>query len=444
MIGVRALLLQFTVENYRSFQHKCVLSMEAAADKDLQGSDGQENALHEDHVVRAGKDRVLRTAAIFGANAAGKSNIFKALTTAIRLIRSSNMLQMGEPLTLIEPFRFSEETTSAPSSFEFVFFVQGKKYVYGFSATKRRIMTEYLYIYNSYRPTTIFTRDAAKSPEYHFTNAACRRELAPIIARNTDNKLFLATATAWNSKVTAVPFSWFQLIDTYSSNYNNLFPRIMPLLEDDKDQSLKAFICRVLHEADINIQGYTVESREVSDAEFLRQFPSQLLELLPTEFKQSPHRTVDVRFQHHITADHDEIGKEYTMDLRDESDGTVNLFMLSPVLKQAFEEGRIVCVDEFDNSLHPLLVLYLVGLFHNPAINRANAQLIISSHTMDLLSEHIMRRDQIYFVEKDQKTGASELYSLDEFQGTSRDIRKAYLLGRYGAIPTIQDGELPW
>lgn len=119
--------------------------------------------------------------------------------------------------------------------------------------------------------------------------------------------------------------------------------------------------------------------------------------------------------------------------------------MMSPILKQAFEEGRILCIDEFDSSLHPLLVLYLVGLFHDPEVNKKNAQLILSSHTTELLSSRVMRSDQIYFVEKDQSTGASELYSLDEFiPGASKDIRKAYLLGRYGAVPRINDGELPW
>ena len=108
------------------------------------------------------------------------------------------------------------------------------------------------------------------------------------------------------------------------------------------------------------------------------------------------------------------------------------------MLKRAFETGETLCIDEFDASLHPMLVRYLVSLFNNPEINKAKAQLIVSSHAMVLMSLKNLRRDQIYFVEKDRKTGVSELYSLDEFSPRKEeDIRKAYMLGRYGSVPDI-------
>ena len=119
--------------------------------------------------------------------------------------------------------------------------------------------------------------------------------------------------------------------------------------------------------------------------------------------------------------------------------------MLSPVLYDAFLHGKIICIDEFDTSLHPLLVGYLVSLFHDPAVNTGNAQLIISSHTTTLLSRRFLRDDEIYFVEKDKKTGVSDLYSLDEFSPRKQmNIRNAYLLGRFGAIPEIENGEIVW
>ena len=118
---------------------------------------------------------------------------------------------------------------------------------------------------------------------------------------------------------------------------------------------------------------------------------------------------------------------------------------MSPIIKKAFETGETVCIDEFDKSVHPMLVCYLVGLFNNPEVNIKNAQLIISTHTMSLLNLNDLRRDQIYFVEKNQKTGVSELYSLDEFSPRTReDIRKAYLLGRYGSVPDLGMGDSLW
>lgn len=119
---------------------------------------------------------------------------------------------------------------------------------------------------------------------------------------------------------------------------------------------------------------------------------------------------------------------------------------MSPIIKRAFETGETLCIDEFDSSVHPMLLVYLIGLFHNPKVNKANAQLIISVHTLDLLDIKILRRDQIYFIEKDPKNGVSELYSLDEYKATRKpeDIHKSYMLGRYGAIPFIGNGEELW
>jgi len=130
------------------------------------------------------------------------------------------------------------------------------------------------------------------------------------------------------------------------------------------------------------------------------------------------------------------------MNMNEESEGTRNVFGIAPLFKRAFEStGETICIDEFDKSLHPELVQHLIDLFNDETINKRNAQLIISTHTTSLLSQEHLRRDQFYFVEKNQVTGESELYSLDEFSPRkSEDIRKAYLLGRYGAIPNIKKG----
>ena len=121
-----------------------------------------------------------------------------------------------------------------------------------------------------------------------------------------------------------------------------------------------------------------------------------------------------------------------------ESKGTQNLFFMSPQIKKALDNGYVFCVDELDSSMHPSLLLYIVSLFNNPETNPHGAQLIMTSHTTELLATNVMRRDQIFFVEKDNNTGISELYSLDEFSiRTREDIRKAYLAGRFGAVPDI-------
>ena len=423
------MLLQFSVENFRSIKNKAVLSLEASRDNE-----------HPDHVAVLGDNRILRTISLFGANAAGKSNVFSALTAAIRLIRYSNNLQMNQPIPMIVPFRFSHETQEKPSSFEFVFVEKGKKYVYGFSATYQQIVREYLYVYNTARASTIFERDVANEQEYHFTNARIRKELEPIIVRNTKNKLFPSTATLWNARSTEDSFLWFSKIDTYPNNFEALIPKDVPMLEDDTGHELKKFIIDILKESDISISDYIFSSKETPIQKGADKFPEGPQGMVPRQILKE--FTIETR--HRVICE-DNKTEEFTLDLHDESKGTQNLFMLSPVLYEAFKQGKVICVDEFDASLHPLLVTYLVGLFNNPRINTGNAQLIISVHSTILLSHRISRDDEIYFVEKERDTGASEVYSLDEFSPRKQlNVRKAYLLGRFGAVPEIGDGEILW
>lgn len=428
------MLLQFSVENFRSFKERAVLSMEASKD-----------TVHPDHIVTMGKERLLKTAAIFGANASGKSNLFLALTAAILAIRQSNERQVGELLPMIVPFKFSEETIQKPSLFEFVFLAEGKKYVYGFSATREKIIKEYLYVYKTARASTIFERDSTKTPEYRFTDASVRRELEPLVKRNTENKLFLATATSWNAQVTKVPLQWFySKIDTYPNNYDSLIPKDVEMIEKDEGDVLKRFILHMLKEADINIQNYEYESHKESVEKLFERFPAPARFMIPPTIANGPLKAFSIRTLHAVQ----ENGKEeqkFWLDLKEESQGTKSLFMLSPVLFDAFHQGKVICVDEFDVSMHPILVSFLAGVFQDPDINMANAQLIVSLHTTALMSRELSRDDEIYFTNKDKQTGQSELYSLSDFSyRKNRDIRKAYLLGRFGAVPDIGDGDILW
>lgn len=424
------MLLQFSVNNFKSFKDMAVLSMEPSADKELPGN-----------LTLIGKNRCLNTIAIFGANAAGKSNVFTALTAAILLVRRSNSRQVIDPLVEIIPFKFDEESIRKPTTFEFVFIAEGKKYVYGFSATQKAVQREYLYVFNSSKASTIFERTDVNT--YKFTSPALKRELQPLTERNTENKLFLATATAWNCEATRIPYLWFETkINTYSIDSDQLISQTAPMFDNDADNSLRKFTNMILHEADINIDDFNIEFKDISQEQFLQQVPQELRGLIST-IPAAMNKAVKIETVHSIIDDG--IAKQYNLSLMEESQGTRNLFLFSPVLKRAFETGETLCIDEFDASLHPMLVRYLFSLFNNPDINKAHAQLIVSSHSLVLMSLKNLRRDQIYFVEKDRKTGKSELYSLDEFSPRKEeDVRKAYMLGRYGSIPDIPEEAHLW
>ena len=415
------MLVEFSVENFRSFKEEAVLSMEASADKN-----------HPYNVVTIGKDRIIKTAAIFGANASGKSNIFMALTAGIMIVRSSLMLPPNAPIGGINPFRFDKEMIGKPTSFKFVFYTGGTKYIYGFSATREKIIEEYLYVYNTAKPSTIFEREDTN--KYKFTSPILKKIMQPLQDRTAANKLFLATTAMFNIAETQVPFLWFtNSINTYSNDAGILQNQTISSFENDEDSSLKTFTNRLLREADINIDDFDFTTSEISTEELLQKVPGPLKNVVLSV-------PANINKEYKITTKHSFVGDpdDYLMSLDDESYGTRKLFFLSPLLKKVFDTGETICIDEFDTSLHPMIVIYLVGLFNNPDVNKANAQLIVSSHTMDLLSLKVLRRDQIYFVDKRRSTGVSELYSLDEFSPrTGEDIRKAYLLGRYGSVPTL-------
>lgn len=410
------MLLQFSTENFKSFKERAVLSMETLA------------------------HGTLKTVAIYGANAAGKSNLFTAMTAAILTVRQSNIRQVYDRLSYIIPFKLSENAKKAPSMFEFVFMAEGSKYVYRFTADNEKIYTEYLYKYNSSRPTTLFEREENK---YRFTVPALKKSLLPLIERNTENKLFLATAAAWNSKELEIPYRWFLQIDTFSSlDYSSLLPKVTQLLENDTNGKLKDFVITLLQEADINISDYNVKVKENDVSDILKILPESLLP--PILAASAPHKqkSYDIAMVHEIK-DNGGQEKKYYMPMMTESKGTQSLFILGPLLKEAFEHGNILCIDEFDTNLHPLLVAYILGLFNNSEYNKNNAQLIISTHATELLNIVEFSDEQIYFVEKDNTTGQSELYSADEFDlKRIKDLHNAYMAGRFGAVPDIDMGNI--
>lgn len=418
------MLIQFSVENYKSIKNKVTLSFEASTDK-----------VHAENFIYINapkKEKILKSINIYGANASGKSNIFMALTAAIMTIRSSSSIQPGMMINNIVPFKFDAETIKKPTSFEFVFLAEdSKKYVYSFSVTRERVVSESLFAYYSAKPTMIFKRITGV---YEFS-AGYIKKLKPLSERTTDNKLFLAVATTWNCKETAIPFNWFMTkINTYSNRYDEVLHITGEKFEKDDDKTLKQFTIDILHAADINISDYQFSSKEVKTVGIQNNIlPNQPFSGFPVlnVFKE-----YEIKTKHVV--DNSNGKQEVELDFSEESFGTRSLFFLSPLLKNAFEKGEVVCIDEFDASLHPLLVGYIVSLFNNPNINKSNAQLVASVHTTELMDLKKFRRDQIYFTNKNRKTAATELYSLDEFSVRKSDnIRNSYLLGRYDAIPNI-------
>lgn len=422
------MLLEFSVKNFLSFKEKTTFSMEAAIENE-----------NENNLILKDNERILKTTAIYGANASGKTNLIKAFSAAIMMVRLSNSRQPGEKLVQMSAFEFDEKTKNEPSEFEFVFIANGKKYIYGFSADKDKIYEEYLYSYLSAKPTRIFER--TNCVEYKFLQSD-EAKLKSIKEKNTDNKLFLATATTWNYERTKDAYLWFaQNIDTYiGGNFYTDF--VFDSFKNDKDGELKKFTLKLLKEADIVIKDFNVEIEE-------QEVDNNLLMLLrslnvPTQMMPQKQRNVKIRMLHEIK-DERKKSRTYEINIDNESSGTKILFAFAPILKNVMENGKIIIVDELERSLHPSLVELIVKFFHNPEINKGNAQLIFNTHDVNLLSLELFRRDQIWFTEKNSEKGATDLYPLDDFSVRKKEnIQKGYLNGRYGAIPFVATGNSLW
>ena len=425
------MLVRFSVKNFMSFKEKQDFSMEAGI-----GDENPDNIIN----INESNERVLKTTALYGANASGKTNLIKAFSVAIMMIRLSNNRQPGEKLLQMEPFAFNENTKKEPCEFEFIFYTNNNKYVYGFKADKNKIHEEYLYQYFSAKATRIFERIGEN---YKFLQAD-ETKLNAIKNQNLENKLFLSTATTWNYEKTRAPYLWFaNMIDTYIGG-NELNPfSIEAYNNDDANESLKKFTLKLLEEADIIIKDYNIEIEETEmDVRMIMQLKNMNIPSNVIIPKTSVIKSITMS---HEIIDENGNTKIYNLDLISESSGTKIVFAMAPILKEVFEKGKILIIDEIERSLHPSLVEMIIKFFHSIEINKSNAQLIFNTHDTNLLSLDLFRRDQIWFAEKDPKKGATELYPLDDFSvRKTENIQKGYLNGRYGAIPFVAMGDSLW
>lgn len=414
------MLIEFSVKNFASLKDKVTLTMEKGS-----GNENPENVIE--------KYDLLKNVAIYGANASGKSNLLKAFHAALIMIRNSNIMPIGGTWDFLVPFMFDDNSKNNKTEFEFIFVTNNTKYRYSFTADKYKIYDEILDAYYSQKPTNVFTR--VNTNEYTFTSD--KQKLESLASKNTDNKLFLTTATTWNYDKTRDAFMWFQkYIDVYDS-FDKITDRDL-ISYSNIDSSLKDFALKLLREADILIKDIHVDYKE-------REVDSRTLDLLvpPLDITEERYKikNINIELEHEVISGN----KEYTykLNLKNESSGTKILFVLAPFLKQAFTTNKVIFIDELEKSLHPNLVLFIIKLFNNKKINKANSQLIFTTHDINLLDIDILRRDQIWFTEKNADSGITSLYPLDSFSvRKDENIKKGYINGRYGAIPFIKDIDL--
>lgn len=417
------MLIELSVANYRSIHDTQTFSL-------MKGS-GNERVDSNSFVVEAAnRFELLRSSAIYGPNASGKSNFLLALRILQQIVlESATARQHGDPLPVV-PFRLCPQARTQPSEFEVTFLVEWVRYQYGFSATTARIHEEWLLAYPKGRAQRWFTRawnDDKQCHEWELgSNLLGEKQLWQKSTR--DNALFLSTAVQLNSKQLKPLFDWFKstLRMAGVGGWGPLFSATMCEHED------KARVMRFLHAADLHIDDVLVETQPFDVNQLPDEIPESLRAAIADDMKDKLH--FDIKTVHK-----DSEGKPVIFDFEDESDGTRKLFSFAGPWLDALENGYVLFIDELHDNLHPVLVRYLVELFHSSETNPKNAQLVFTTHETSILNQDVFRRDQIWFCEKDAAQ-ATRMYPLTDFSPRKgrENLELAYLSGRYGALPFIR------
>lgn len=439
------MLVSFSVSNFRSFAGEQVFSL--VASKRL-------GSTHLEHLysIPGSDEKVLRTGVIYGANGAGKSNLLKALSYARQVALVARDKTRGTGRT---PFRFAE-IRDQPSTFDLQFLTHGKLYRYGFSVDDERIVEEWL---TEEQSGLIYERSTDSGGKVEIDAPGLKNASARLAALITvggpHNQSFLATVRA-TLQSQDFGTALTEVTDWLYSGLTLIGPQWTSSTLDERlasDPAFCQFASDFLRASSAGVEHLRVDKTELSQDELdaLGLFPSTISKLLSPDLQsvsvcwpkedltieRSPDGDrvyrVAIRAVHkHETRD----GAD--LDLSEESDGTQRLLAFLPALYRMKVDSAVFFIDEIDRSMHPMLVHKFIQYFLGTR-TAAPCQIIVTTHETHLLDLELLRRDEIWFAEKDN-TGASRLYSLTDFQ-VRKDLRieNGYLQGRFGAVPFLGD-----
>ncbi len=421
------MLVEFSVTNFRSIRERQTLSMVKSK---LKESDTlKENSFPSSGMVGV---ELLRSFAIYGPNAAGKSNLLLALREMVKMVdKSATKMRRGDELP-VTPFRLNSTSRHTPTEFEVIFISQGVRYQYGFAATKERITEEWLIAFPKGRAQHWFARqwDEKEEQDQWQMGNSLQGQKQLWMESTRVNALFLSTAVQLNSQQLQPVYDWFNNTLRMAS-VSDWSPVFTATLCDKREY--KAKVIDFLKAADVGIDDVVVEKKTFDS----KDLPDEM----PDEVRSEVCKTLEGQeiLSGLNTVHFDNEGKAVIFDFDDESDGTRKLFSFAGPWLDALEKGYVLIVDELHDNLHPKLVRFLVQIFHDDKTNPNNAQLLFTTHETSILSSEMFRRDQIWFCEKDQ-TQATQLFSLTDFNYRTREnLEMAYLAGRFGALPYTRE-----
>jgi uncharacterized protein len=424
---------EFSFGNFRSFKDIQTLNMTAAKIKSSNPDLDIDNL-----ITISDKLSLLKSKAIYGANASGKSNVVRALVSFLTIIRDS--VKEEKILSMIDSFKLSGKTENEPTFFQLIFRHQNIRYRYGFECDTKEIKSEWLFATPKLREQSLYVRENQKIIELDKTNFSegykyinlveevdksdkLKEEYTDVLFR--PNSLFLTSVALAGfgklSRSLIQNFNSFNIInglDADEAKFN--------LASDSlNNPATKKRIIDFLKYADVGIDNLGVYDVNQD---------GKILDVAKDDSNSNNKKIVVSKRKKYDSID--KTDNHYLSLFSDESEGTKKLFELSPFIFDSLTNGTPLIIDEFDARFHPLITKKIIELFNSQT--NTNAQLIFITHDTNLLSSELLRKDQIEFVEKD-KFGASHLYSLLQFKGirNNASFEKDYIQGKYGAIPFL-------
>lgn len=427
------MIVQFSTENYKSFKDEVTLS--------FIGSNTTKE--HESNNTFRWKDyKFLKSNALYGANASGKSNLINAMKDMKRVVMTSFQNALNETFKekSIAPFKLNVNTLNKPSSFEVVFVRKERQYRYGFEIQDGIITSEWLFHVPNKIESALFTR----AEENISINKTQFKEGIGLEEKTRDNVLFLSVCSQFNGKVSDEIIQWFTTLRFISGLNDDTYRRYtIEKIKKDKNFNLwlNKFI-RFLEISKLSVEEEPIETINIDDLDIpdeKKELKDALTAFNVLHEKQKSISTL--KSWHNIYDDLNILHETTSFDFnREESKGTQKLVYILGPIYDALRNGLILIIDEIDSRLHTHLSKHLISLFHE--FNKRNAQFAFVLHDTNILKTEIFRRDQLWFAEKNQ-FGASNIYSLHDYGKVRKDAKfeQSYLKGAYGGVPYLEEAE---
>ncbi len=429
------MLIEFKVANYRSIGEEQILSLIPAS----------QQKEYLDNIISYGKHNALNALAIYGANGSGKSNLLLALSLLDKLVHLSARSSSTTKLPF-DPFLLREGWESKPTKFEITFIINEDKYRYGLEFHKEEVASEWLYRKSIGREVPLFLRKGDTiDPSSGLKGNT--KVIDAAIEATRPNALFLSTCDMLNVEEAKTIFQWFKHfnnIDGIDTEDEEI--RTVSMWDNELDrENITEYLLRL----NLGLVGVDISKKDFDEADLPKNINESTRNILIKKLSDS--QSYSVQALHKIySSDGKETGKNIAWNFDErESKGTNKAFHLSGPILWALKNGGVLIIDEIEAKMHPLLTLDTINMFLNKETNPNNAQLIFATHDTNLLSYSDLRRDQIYFTEKN-KWESTEIFSLSDFvylgdSKTSRiekerpdtDKEKRYFEGRYGAVPFL-------